>query len=110
MRRVLRVQGAGPSTAREARKALQTSVLVAGIRCLLTYLVLPFVLPFIGLAAGVTPVIGAVIGLIAVACIISSMRRFWRADHRARWGYTAFGAIMIVFLLVLVVRDVVIAS
>ncbi len=110
MRKALRVDHAAPATAGEARTAFQTSVAVAAVRCLLTYIVLPFVLPIIGLAAGVTPIIGAVIGLIAIACIVSSMRRFWRANHRARWGYTAFGAGMIVFLLVLVIRDLATAT
>ena len=109
MRRLLRVDSAGPATATAARRAFQTSVLVAAVRCLLTYIVLPFVLPFIGLAAGVTPVVGAVIGMIAVGCIISSMRRFWRADHRARWGYTAFGGTIALFLIAVVIRDIVVA-
>lgn len=109
MRRLLRVDGAAPATAGEARKAFQTSVVVAGVRCLLTYIVLPFVLPVIGLAAGVTPIVGAVIGAIAVGCIVSSMRRFWRADHRARWGYTAFGGAIALFLIGLVIRDIVVA-
>ncbi len=107
MRRLLRVDQAAPATAADARKALQTSVVVSGIRCLLTYIVLPFVVPFLGLAAGVTPIIGAVIGIIAAVCIVSSMRRFWRSDHRARWGYTAFGAAMLLFLVGMSVRDIV---
>jgi hypothetical protein len=105
VRRLLRVNNAPPATAGQARSAFRTSVLVAGIRCLLTYIVLPFVLPFVGLAAGVAPVIGAAIGIVAIVCIVSSMRRFWRADHRARWGYTAFGVAMIAFLVGLVIRD-----
>jgi hypothetical protein len=107
VRRLLRVETAPPASANQARSAFRTSVLVAGVRCLLTYIVLPFVLPFIGLAAGVTPIIGAIIGVVAIVCIVSSMRRFWRADHRARWGYTAFGTAMIAFLVVLVIRDLI---
>ena len=107
MRRLLRVDQAPPATAASARKALQTSVVVSGIRCLLTYIALPFVVPFLGLAAGVTPIIGAIIGIIAAVCIVSSMRRFWRSDHRARWGYTAFGTAMLLFLVGMTVRDVV---
>jgi hypothetical protein len=107
MRRLLRVDHAAPATAAQARSAFATSVAVSAVRCLLTYIVLPFVLPFIGLAAGVGSAIGAVIALIAIACIVSSMRRFWRAEHRARWGYTAFGAAMMLFLLGLMVNDLV---
>jgi hypothetical protein len=109
MRRLLRVDGAPPSTAGAARKAFQTSVLVAAVRCILTYIVLPFVLPAIGLAAGVTPVVGAIIGVIAVGCIVSSMRRFWRADHRARWFYTCFGGAIALFLIAFIIRDIVVA-
>jgi hypothetical protein len=105
MRKLLRVDHAPPATAAQARSAFATSVAVSAVRCLLTYIVLPFVLPFLGLAAGVGNVIGALIAAIAIVCIVSSMRRFWRADHRARWGYTAFGAAMTLFLLFLVVRD-----
>lgn len=107
MRALLRVDRVENATAADARKAMQTSVMVSAVRCLLTYIVLPFVLPFLGLAAGVGPLIGAVIGIIAAVCIVSSMRRFWRVDHRARWGYTAFGAVMLVFLLAMSVRDII---
>jgi hypothetical protein len=34
-----------------------------------------------------------------------SIRRFWRADHSKRWHYTAFAAIVMCFLVVLVVQD-----
>ena len=107
MRALLRVDHVEHATAADARKALQTSVMVSAVRCLLTYIVLPFVLPFLGLAARVGPIIGAVIGIIAAVCIVSSMRRFWRVDHRARWGYTAFGTVMLVFLVAMSIRDVI---
>jgi hypothetical protein len=107
MRALLRVDRVEHATAADARKAMQTSVLVSAVRCLLTYIVLPFVLPFLGLAAGVGPAIGAVIGIIAAVCIVSSMRRFWRVDHRARWGYTAFGTAMMLFLVAMSIRDII---
>ena len=106
MRRLLRVDAAPAATAAEARKAFQTSVLVSAVRCSLMYLVFPFLLPALGIAAGVGPVIGAIIGAIAIVCIVASMRRFWRADHRARWTYTIFGAAIIVALLVFNVIDI----
>ena len=107
MRALLRVDRVENASAADARKAMQTSVMVSAVRCLLTYIVLPFVLPFLGLAAGVGPLLGAVIGIIAAVCIVSSMRRFWRVDHRARWGYTAFGTVMLVFLVTMSIRDII---
>lgn len=107
MRRLLRLPVDAPAgTAEGARKAFQTSLLVATVRCLLMYIVFPFVLPALGLAKGVGPAIGLVINLAAAVCIVMSMRRFFRADHPKRWSYTALGGAVLVFLLVMVVQDV----
>jgi len=106
MRRILFLDvNAAKATPDEARKAFQTSILVATVRCLLMYIVFPFVLPALGLAAGVGPAIGLPIGIAAIAAITMSVRRFWRADHSKRWHYTVIGTTVIVFLSVLVVRD-----
>jgi hypothetical protein len=106
MRRLLRLPPDGPrASADEARKAFQTSLMVATVRCLLMYIVFPFVLPAIGVASGVGPWIGLPISLAAVATITMSIRRFWRADHSKRWHYTVFGGLVICFLCVLVVQD-----
>ena len=107
MRRLLRLPVDGPkASANEARKAFQTSLMVATVRCLLMYIVFPFVLPAIGVASGVGPWIGLPISLAAIVAITMSIRRFWRADHSKRWHYTVFGSVVICFLVVLVVRDV----
>jgi hypothetical protein len=108
MRQVLRLPADAPrASAHEAQKAFQTSLLVATVRCLLMYIVFPFVLPALGVASGVGPAIGLPISLVAIACIVMSMRRFWRADHSKRWHYSALGIVVIGFLAYLVVRDVV---
>lgn len=107
MRRVLRLPvDAPPGTAEGARQAFQTSLLVATVRCLLMYIVFPFVLPAVGLAKGVGPAIGLVISAVAVVCIVMSMRRFWRADHPLRWWYGALGGAVVCLLVALVVVDV----
>ena len=106
MRRLLWLPVDAPAgTAEGARKAFQTSLLVATVRCLLMYIVFPFVLPAIGVARGVGPAIGLVINLAAIVCIVLSMRRFWRADHPKRWWYGALGATVLVFLVVLAIQD-----
>jgi heme O synthase-like polyprenyltransferase len=106
MRRLLRLPADGPrASADQARKAFQTSIAVATVRCLLMYIVFPFVLPLIGIAKGVGPWIGLVISVLAIVCITMSIRRFWRADHSKRWHYTIFGIVIIGFLIVLAVKD-----
>jgi hypothetical protein len=106
MRRLLRLPVDGPrATAADAQKAFQTSILVATVRCLLMYIVFPFVLPAIGIASGVGPWIGLPISLAAIVAIVMSIRRFWRADHSKRWHYTVLGTTVIGFLTYLVVID-----
>jgi hypothetical protein len=106
-RRLLRLPVDGPAgTAAGARKAFQTSLMVATVRCLLMYIVFPFVLPAIGLASDVGPAIGLAISAAAIVCIVLSLRRFWRADHPMRWWYGALGGTVLCFMVVLVVIDV----
>lgn len=107
MRRLLRIPEDRTSTAAEARSAFQKSLFLSAFRCLLMYILFPFVLPAIGIAKGVGPAIGLVIGILAIVSIVYSIRRFWRADHSKRWHYTVFGTAIIGFLLYSSVKDVV---
>jgi len=107
MRRLLRLQVDAPrATADDARRAFQTSIMVATVRCLLMYIVFPFVLPAVGLASGVGPLIGIPISIVAIVAIVSSVRRFWRADHSKRWHYTVLGTAVVGFLCVLIAIDI----
>jgi hypothetical protein len=89
-----------------ARRAFSTSMLVSATRCLLTYVVLPFVAPALGVAADVGPGLGIAIGLVAIGSNVLTIRRFHAADHRWRWGYTAVAVAVIGLLMVLMVEDV----
>ena len=106
MRRILRLPEGQTATADEARSAFQKSLFISTCRCLLMYIVFPFVLPAVGIARGVGPYIGLTIGVLAMVSIVYSIRRFWRADHSKRWHYTIFGAIIICFLVYLAVKDI----
>lgn len=106
VRRLLRIPDGPPAAEGAAQRAFSTSILVSATRCLLTYIVLPFVAPALGLAAGVGPAIGIPIGVVAIGCNILTIRRFWAADHRWRWAYTAIALTVIALLLVLMVEDI----
>jgi hypothetical protein len=93
-------------TPQEAEKAFSQSVAVSAIRCLLTYIVLPWLLPAVGVAKGWGPWLGLVVSPIAIVFNVLSIRRFQRSGHRYRWPITAVNALIIVLLLILVVRDV----
>ena len=105
MRRLLRLPEGQTSTAAEARSAFQKSLFISTCRCLLMYIVFPFVLPAVGIARGVGPFIGMVIGVLAIVSIVYSIRRFWRANHSKRWHYTIFGTAIICFLVYLAIKD-----
>jgi hypothetical protein len=108
MRRLLRLPASGATaTAASARSALERSLLISTVRCLLTYIVLPFLAPVFGVATGVAPVVGLTVGLVAIVANVASIRRFWRADHKYRWHYTALSGTVIVLLLWLVALDLI---
>lgn len=108
MRRLLRISEAQPHLREsELRSAFSRSILVSAVRCTLTYLVIPFLFPLIGLATGAGPWIGVPVGTLAIVFNVKSIRRFWRADHAWRWGYTAIGTAVIGLLVVLVVSDLI---
>ncbi len=108
MRRLLRIpDDSARGSDRSAENAFSTSVLISAVRCLLTYVILPIGGPIVGLAGGVGPVVGLIVGAVSFVAIVASMRRFFRADHRWRWRYSAIGGTILVFLVVQAVIDVV---
>jgi hypothetical protein len=97
--RLLRVQPQ-PVAPREAlaptgSRPFETPLLLAGVRCILRYVVLPLLLPLLGVATGATVgiVTGAALALlltldvIAVVAIVATLRRFWRLQHPRRCHY-----------------------
>ena len=94
------------ATERSARKVFEVSIYISAARCLLTYIILPFVFPLIGVSTRATPAIGLPVSFIAIAADVMSIRRFWRADHKYRWHYTALAGAIIVAMLVLVTIDI----
>ncbi|MEP1126078.1 MAG: hypothetical protein ABJH68_19525 [Ilumatobacter sp.] len=105
MRRLLRLSDAPKMSAAQARSAFQKSLAFTAARCLLMYIVFPFVLPPLGIALGVGEPVAIAIGLLAMVSIVYSIRRFWRADHSKRWHYTVFGTTIIAFLVWATIAD-----
>ncbi len=89
-----------------AERTFSLSMLVSGIRCVLAYVILPFVTPLLGIAPGVGPGLGIVIGTVAIGANLFSMRRFWVLRHPWRKPIMALHISVISFLLVLVALDV----
>jgi len=90
----------------DAQRVFSTSVVISAVRCLLTYVLFPFVAPVVGIASGVGSTIGIVTSTVAIAANVWSIRRFHRADHRWKWPITAINVAIIALLLVLLALDV----
>jgi hypothetical protein len=105
VRRVLCIPDGRTARDGEAQSAFSKSIMISAVRCLLTYVVLPFIAPVLGVAAGVGPVLGLVIGIIAIIANVMTIRRFFAAEHRYRWAYAALSVSVIGLLSILIVKD-----
>ncbi len=85
---------------------LKGSMLLAGVRCTLSYLIIPLGAPLIGWLGILATPLSLAMSAVAIGLAISSLRRVWMADYRHRWSYTAFIVVAVVLLVVVVVGDV----
>ena len=92
--------------ARGAENALTLSLLFSGLRCVLQYALLPFLLPIVGVAADATAPILLLINLIAMVSIFFSLRRFWSVGYKYRWRYLVVAAAALVLLVAFTVYDI----
>ncbi len=107
MRRILRLPEHGPRVSIfEAQRAFGRSIAISAVRCLLTYVFIPLLGPFLGLSGAVGPVLGLVLGTISMVAIVFATRRFFAADHKWRWSYAGIGGTIFVLLAVQAVFDI----
>jgi hypothetical protein len=73
----------------------EAALIVSGVRCVVRYMVLPFVLPLAGVATAARFGIGTVaaigilliLDVIAGITILATLRRLWRLQDPRRWLY-----------------------
>ncbi|MDE2818687.1 MAG: hypothetical protein OXI40_03025 [Chloroflexota bacterium] len=91
---------------RRAENALTISLLFSGLRCLLQYALLPFLLPIIGVAAEAAVPILLLINLIAMISIFLSLRRFWTIGYKHRWSYLVVALAALTLLIAFTAYDI----
>ncbi len=107
MRRLLRIpEDRPPIDESDTHRIFSLSILLSATRCLLSYIVLPILLPIAGVARGVGPAIGIPVGLLALYFDYLGIRRFWLADHRQRWAFSALYAAVGTMVAILVIVDI----
>lgn len=106
MRRALNIHGEPvPGAVFDAQNKLRSSIVISGIRCIITYLLVPIATPIIGFTGAVAAPVSIALSVAAIVLGYHSLRRFWLADHRLRWRYTTFIAVVWVLLAVGIVVD-----
>lgn len=107
MRRLLHVPTGPPKVSEDsAHRLFSASILLSAFRCLLGYVFLPIVTPILGATAGVGPVLGIPIAVVALIFDVRGIRRFWLVDHRHRWGITWLYVAVMCMVTFLLVRDI----
>ena len=93
-----------------AERAFGFSLIFSGVRCILQYAILPFVLPVIGVTSEAAVPISLAINLVAITLIIYSLRRFWKIGYRYRWQYLGIAVVALVLLVAFIALDLQIIS
>lgn len=108
--KVLRVQKTeSTSAAQESAQAIFSySMALSGLRCIISYVIMPFVLPALGLGAAATlgPAIGIPVGILAIAFDIKGMRRFFSVQYKYRWQMAWIYLSIISLISYLVLADI----
>lgn len=86
------------ASVKTAERAFGYSLLLSAVRCIIKYVLLPFVLPLIGIAGGLAIGITLVINVIAIISLIASVRTLWRINYSRKWSYLAVAVAAMVFI------------
>lgn len=89
-----------------AERAFSFALLFSGVRCIIMYAILPFVLPIIGIAGTFSLYLDIAINMVAICAIIYSLRRFWLVDYKHKWSYLPVALVALVVLIAFIVLDV----
>ncbi len=98
--------GAASANAEDsAKRALSYSLIFSGVRCVLQYALLPFVLPMLGIAADAAIPLMLVLTVLAMISIFFSLRRFWQIGYTHRWQYLAVALVALTLLVAFMLLD-----
>ena len=110
--RVLRVErtvndSADPKlAARGAENNFMLSMFFTGLRCLLEYVVLPVMLPLLGLTGKFGAPIVLVFNLVALAMLVSSVRKFYAVDYKNKRMYLFVAVVGAVIMLAFIAQSI----
>lgn len=91
--------------AKSAERAFGFSLVFSGVRCVLQYAILPFVLPLFGVASDAAVPFLLLINVLAMVSIFYSLRRFFRIDYRYKWHYLGISIVTLTILTAFIIQD-----
>lgn len=94
-----------PDKAASAERAFGFSLVFSGVRCVLQYVVLPFVLPLVGLTTDTAVPLTLAINIVALVSVLYSLRRFWQINYKHKWQYLPIGVTAAIILSTFIVLD-----
>ena len=95
-----------PVDGQEVHNIFSASMALSGTRCLLSYIVLPVMAPWLGALPLIGPAIGIPVGILALVFDVRAMRRFFASDHRWRWVAAVVYLAVMAMVASLVFRDI----
>jgi hypothetical protein len=90
---------------RPADRAFGASLVFSALRCILQYIVLPIILPLVGLASDFSLGIVLLLDLVALTSIVYSLRRLWQLNHPQRWNFLPMALAIMVLIFVMIGYD-----
>lgn len=81
------------------------ALLLSALRCTVQYVIFPFVLPWIGVAATVPPWLTLALSALAIFSLVRNIRYLWRARYARRWSYIVLALVVMAALLLFVALD-----
>ena len=85
-------------------RAFTVALLISAFRCTVQYILLPFVVPWIGVAT-LPPWFTLALSLLAAGMLVRNGRALWRLRHAQRWTYLLLGVALIGSLLLFIAID-----
>jgi len=89
----------GPPSDRPAQRAFGFSLLISALRCTLQYLLLPVILPLIGITSGAALPLIILLDLLALWLLLGSLRFFWSIRHPRRFHLLPLAALVLLLII-----------
>jgi hypothetical protein len=95
----------GSDATRVAERTFSFSLMLSAVRCVLKYVLLPFVLPVVGLAGNAATGLSLLINGVAIVSLLLSVRRLWQINYSRKWAYLGVAAVALVFIVAFILFD-----